>query len=226
MTRRALAVWRYSCGRGAPVRRIQHGERRAARLQPALYLYTSQTGNNGSAFAGITVGLAMLIGRYFIIVPMMAVAGSLVAKKIVPASASPGATRRAVANIEDLLKISNEEGRPAAGSYLFSQTESWEAATLLMRSGLGKAEMELGGEDSPLLTQSRYVYSCISRRLHADSRPLTNLSPAVENYAFVKDTDDRCVHGPPGRPDLTRLSKSRRGQKSYKRGGYDTGAGV
>jgi potassium-transporting ATPase potassium-binding subunit len=61
----------------------------------ALYLYTSQTGNNGSAFAGITGntlwynttgGLDMLIGRYFIIIPMMAVAGSLVAKKIVPAS--------------------------------------------------------------------------------------------------------------------------------------------
>ena len=61
----------------------------------ALYLYTSQTGNNGSAFAGITGntlwynttgGLAMLIGRYFIIIPMMAVAGSLVAKKTVPAS--------------------------------------------------------------------------------------------------------------------------------------------
>ena len=61
-----------------------------------LYLYTSQTGNNGSAFAGFTGntlwynttgGLAMLVGRYFVIVPMMAVAGSLVAKKIVPASA-------------------------------------------------------------------------------------------------------------------------------------------
>src|SRR5262245_45924672 len=60
-----------------------------------LYLYVSQTGNNGSAFAGITGntlwynttgGLAMLIGRYFVIIPMMAVAGSLVAKKIVPAS--------------------------------------------------------------------------------------------------------------------------------------------
>ena len=65
-------------------------------LAKPLYLYTSQTGNNGSAFAGITGntlwynttgGLAMLIGRYFIIIPMMAVAGSLVAKKIVPASA-------------------------------------------------------------------------------------------------------------------------------------------
>ena len=62
----------------------------------ALYLYTSQTANNGSAFAGITGntlwynttgGIAMLIGRYFVIIPMMAVAGSLVAKKIVPASA-------------------------------------------------------------------------------------------------------------------------------------------
>ena len=61
----------------------------------SLYLYTSQTGNNGSAFAGITGntlwynttgGIAMLIGRYFVIIPMMAVAGSLVVKKIVPAS--------------------------------------------------------------------------------------------------------------------------------------------
>jgi K+-transporting ATPase ATPase A chain len=61
-----------------------------------LYLYVSQTANNGSAFAGFTGntlwynttgGLAMLIGRYFVIVPMMAVAGSLVAKKIVPTSA-------------------------------------------------------------------------------------------------------------------------------------------
>ncbi len=61
-----------------------------------LYLFTSQTANNGSAFAGFTGntlwynttgGLAMLIGRYFVIIPMMAVAGSLVAKKIVPPSA-------------------------------------------------------------------------------------------------------------------------------------------
>jgi K+-transporting ATPase ATPase A chain len=61
-----------------------------------LYLFTSQTGNNGSAFAGITGntlwynttgGLSMLVGRYFVIIPMMAIAGSLVAKKIVPASA-------------------------------------------------------------------------------------------------------------------------------------------
>jgi potassium-transporting ATPase potassium-binding subunit len=60
-----------------------------------LYAYSSQTGNNGSAFAGLTGntlwynttgGLAMLIGRYFVIIPAMAIAGSLVAKKIVPAS--------------------------------------------------------------------------------------------------------------------------------------------
>ncbi len=61
-----------------------------------LYAYTSGTGNNGSAFAGLnantpffnlTIGLAMLIGRFLMIVPMLAVAGSLAAKKSVPASA-------------------------------------------------------------------------------------------------------------------------------------------
>ena len=61
-----------------------------------LYAYTSATANNGSAFAGIaatrpsttsTIGLAMLIGRFLMIVPMLAIAGSLAAKKIVPPSA-------------------------------------------------------------------------------------------------------------------------------------------
>ncbi len=61
-----------------------------------LYAYTSATGNNGSAFAGIsantmfyntTLGLAMFIGRFLMIVPMLAIAGSLAAKKIVPPSA-------------------------------------------------------------------------------------------------------------------------------------------
>jgi potassium-transporting ATPase potassium-binding subunit len=62
----------------------------------ALYAYVSATGNNGSAFAGLsantpfyntTLGLAMWIGRFMFIVPMLAVAGSLASKKIVPASA-------------------------------------------------------------------------------------------------------------------------------------------
>jgi K+-transporting ATPase ATPase A chain len=61
-----------------------------------LYAYTSGTGNNGSAFAGLTantpfynttLGLAMLIGRFLMIVPMMAVVGSLASKTIVPPSA-------------------------------------------------------------------------------------------------------------------------------------------
>jgi K+-transporting ATPase ATPase A chain len=61
-----------------------------------LYAYTEGTGNNGSAFAGLsantvyyntTIGLAMLIGRFFVIVPMLAIAGSLAAKKIAPPSA-------------------------------------------------------------------------------------------------------------------------------------------
>jgi K+-transporting ATPase ATPase A chain len=61
-----------------------------------LYAYVSATGNNGSAFAGLsanvpfwnaTLGLAMFIGRFLMIIPMMAIAGSLVRKKIVPTSA-------------------------------------------------------------------------------------------------------------------------------------------
>ncbi|TXH05105.1 MAG: potassium-transporting ATPase subunit KdpA [Nevskiaceae bacterium] len=61
-----------------------------------LYAYTSATGNNGSAFAGLsantsfynsTLGLAMLIGRFAFIVPMMATAGALAAKKYTPPSA-------------------------------------------------------------------------------------------------------------------------------------------
>jgi len=70
-----------------------------------LYAYISQTGNNGSAFAGltgntlwynITGGLAMLIGRYFVIIPVMAIAGSLVMKKSVPASAGTFPTHGAL----------------------------------------------------------------------------------------------------------------------------------
>src|SRR5262245_31104463 len=61
-----------------------------------LYAYTSQTRHHGSAFAGltgntpfynITGGIAMLVGRFIMIVPTMAIAGSLAAKKSVPPSA-------------------------------------------------------------------------------------------------------------------------------------------
>ncbi|MDI3288002.1 potassium-transporting ATPase subunit KdpA [Polyangium sp. 15x6] len=61
-----------------------------------LYAFASGANNNGSAFGGLTVsgtfyataiGLCMLIGRYWIIVPVLAIAGSLARKKLVPASA-------------------------------------------------------------------------------------------------------------------------------------------
>ena len=61
-----------------------------------LYAYTSATGNNGSAFAGITantpyynatIAISMLIGRFLMIIPLLAIAGSLAAKKFVPQSA-------------------------------------------------------------------------------------------------------------------------------------------
>lgn len=63
-------------------------------LSEILYAYTSGAGNNGSAFGGLavntpfynwTIGFAMLLGRFLIIVPTMAIAGSMVKKKVVPA---------------------------------------------------------------------------------------------------------------------------------------------
>jgi potassium-transporting ATPase potassium-binding subunit len=62
-------------------------------LSEILYAYTSATGNNGSAFAGLnantpwynlTLGLAMLVGRFIFAIPILAVAGSLASKKKVP----------------------------------------------------------------------------------------------------------------------------------------------
>src|SRR4029077_7473201 len=61
-----------------------------------LYLYTSSTANNGSAFAGITANtlffnitgaVAMFVGRFLMIVPAIAIAGSLAGKRSVPPSA-------------------------------------------------------------------------------------------------------------------------------------------
>jgi K+-transporting ATPase ATPase A chain len=65
-------------------------------LSEILYAFTSGAGNNGSAFAGIsantpwyntTLGLTMLAGRFLMMVPMLAIGGSLVGKKTVPPSA-------------------------------------------------------------------------------------------------------------------------------------------
>jgi len=64
-------------------------------LSEILYAFTSGAGNNGSAFAGIsantlwyntTIGMAMLFGRFFMIIPMLAIAGNLARKKMVPPS--------------------------------------------------------------------------------------------------------------------------------------------
>ena len=61
-----------------------------------LYAFTSATGNNGSAFGGLTgntlfynltLASSMFVGRFFMIVPAMAIAGSLAAKKSIPPSA-------------------------------------------------------------------------------------------------------------------------------------------
>ena len=65
-------------------------------LSQILYAYTSASGNNGSAFGGInsntlwyntTIGFATLLGRFFSVIPILAIAGNLARKKLVPASA-------------------------------------------------------------------------------------------------------------------------------------------
>lgn len=77
-------------GLAGPLNKGPHG------FSEILYAFTSAVGNNGSTFAGLTastpyydamLGVAMWIGRFFIIVPMLAIAGSLAAKKYTPASA-------------------------------------------------------------------------------------------------------------------------------------------
>jgi len=64
-------------------------------LSEILYAYTSATGNNGSAFAGLnanthwynlSLASAMLVGRFLMIVPMLALAGNLGKKKLIPPS--------------------------------------------------------------------------------------------------------------------------------------------
>ncbi len=64
-------------------------------LSQLLYAYSSATGNNGSAFAGISantlwfnssLGVAMLLGRFFMVIPVMAIAGNLARKKVAPES--------------------------------------------------------------------------------------------------------------------------------------------
>ncbi len=79
-------------GLAGPLNKGPHG------FSEMLYAYTSATGNNGSAFAGRTdgtpfynglLGIAMGQGRFFVIVPMLAIAGSLAAKKYTPESAGP-----------------------------------------------------------------------------------------------------------------------------------------
>jgi K+-transporting ATPase ATPase A chain len=63
-------------------------------LSEILYAYSSGTGNNGSAFAGLsgntpwyntTLGIAMLFGRFIMIIPILALAGNFARKKIIPA---------------------------------------------------------------------------------------------------------------------------------------------
>jgi K+-transporting ATPase ATPase A chain len=74
-------------------------------LSEALYAYTSTTANNGSAFGGysgnslfsnVSLSIAMLLGRFIVIIPTLAIAGSVAAKKLVPASSGTFPTHGAL----------------------------------------------------------------------------------------------------------------------------------
>ena len=84
-----IAVVSPSFGTSSLLNQGPHG------LTEMLYAYTSGTGNNGSAFAGLsantpwyntTLGIAMLLGRFMAIIPMLALAGNLARKKSAPPS--------------------------------------------------------------------------------------------------------------------------------------------
>ncbi len=86
----AVAVLAPSFGLSALTNHGPHG------LSEILYAYTSATGNNGSAFAGLTsntnwynstLALAMFVGRFLMLIPMLAIAGNLARKRSVPPSA-------------------------------------------------------------------------------------------------------------------------------------------
>jgi K+-transporting ATPase ATPase A chain len=90
-TQAHFAVKGYWNPPGAAIANLGNGGPRG--LSEILYAYTSSTGNNGSAFAGInvntpwynlTLGLAQLIGRFLFLIPILAAAGSLAAKKKIP----------------------------------------------------------------------------------------------------------------------------------------------
>jgi K+-transporting ATPase ATPase A chain len=83
----AISVLMPNLGLSSLANRGPHG------LSEILYAYTSATGNNGSAFAGLSanthwynysLGIAMFFGRFMMIIPMLAIAGNLAGKKRVP----------------------------------------------------------------------------------------------------------------------------------------------
>jgi K+-transporting ATPase ATPase A chain len=86
----AVAILMPNLGLGSLTNHGPHG------LSEILYAYASTTGNNGSAFAGLnanthwynySLSVAMFFGRFMMMVPMLAIAGNLAGKRIVPASA-------------------------------------------------------------------------------------------------------------------------------------------
>jgi K+-transporting ATPase ATPase A chain len=88
---------------GAPCNNVNNAA--AHGFSELLYTFTSATGNNGSAFAGINVntpyynvltGVAMFIGRFVMMIPVLAIAGTLAQKKLIPVSSGTFPTHGAM----------------------------------------------------------------------------------------------------------------------------------
>ena len=141
-----------------------------------LYAFTSGTGNNGSAFAGLsantpfyntTIGLAMLIGRFLIIVPVLAVAGSLVRKKIVPVSAGtfPTDSGLFVGLVCGVIVI---EGAlvffPALSSVLSSSiSRCWPALSLIQAANPWKSATKCANHSPPFWIRRSFCRRSDSR---------------------------------------------------------------
>ena len=115
-----------------------------------LYAYASGTGNNGSAFAGITantpwynltIGLAMLIGRFLFLIPLLAAAGSLAAKKKIPVTSghvpdARSAVRRPAGRNGDHRRSADVLPRAVAGTDRGALPDAGRQALLSCRCSL------------------------------------------------------------------------------------------
>ena len=161
-----------------------------------LYNYASAANNNGSAFAGqgtgtdwytITQGLAMLIGRFFLIIPALAIGGSLVRKQKVPATAGTFPT-----------------DTPLFGGLVVGAIFIVAGLTFFPALALGPIVEQLSRTDEVLVTTTIVPEPCPPRCRRPDAPPKVRRG---------RRAPGRCSTGPScAGPSSTRSSSSTRGR--------------